>query len=360
MTDKKIVLTGGGTAGHITPNIALFPRLAEEGFELFYIGSNDGMEERLLRDLPVKYFGVNNGKIRRSLDLKNLATPFRVYIGTLQSRKILKEIKPDIVFSKGGYVSVPVLGAASSLNIPYIIHESDISPGLANKVCFSHAAKICCNFPETLQLLPREKAVLTGLPIRQELMTGNRIAALDLCGFSANKPVLVVTGGSLGSQVINEAVRSVLDRLLVDFQIAHICGRGKIDESLSNMAGYKQFGFLRAEMKDVLAMADVVVSRAGANTICELLALKKPHLLVPLDAGSRGDQIENAKSFEASGYSVVLDESTMIEKPSLLADRIYELYFNRQTFIRAMNDAHMIDPVEKIINLIKEVLECSS
>lgn len=283
---KKIVLTGGGTAGHVTPNIALLPHLKELGYDIFYIGSYDGIEKKLISDFEIPYYGISTGKFRRYFDVKNFTDPFRVVKGYSEARKILKEIQPDLVFSKGGFVSVPVVRAAASLDIPSIIHESDMTPGLANKLCIPVADKICCNFPETLKLLPEGKAALTGSPIREELAKGNKIAAYDLCGFHPSKPVLMVIGGSLGAAAINKTVREALPELLKDFQVVHICGKEKVDNLLLNTKGYKQFEYVKGELKDLFAMADLVISRAGANSICELLALKKPNLLIPLPAAS--------------------------------------------------------------------------
>lgn len=351
---KKIVLTGGGTAGHITPNIALLPRLAQKGYEVFYIGSYDGMEKRLMADFDIPYYGIATGKFRRYFDLKNFTDPFRVMKGFTESRRILKQIQPDIVFSKGGFVAVPVIRAAASLKIPCVIHESDMTPGLANKLCIPVAKRICCNFPETLKTLPASRAVLTGSPIREELLKGDKAAAYRLCGFDQSKPVLMAIGGSLGSAAINQAVREALPALLNDFQVVHICGKDKIDNLLLNKRGYKQFEYLKGELKDVFAMADVVVSRAGANAICELLALKKPNILIPLPSGaSRGDQILNARSFEAQGFSIVIDEDYL--SPSLLTEKIQELYFSRQTYIDAMGKSQQTDAISTIIDLLEEV-----
>ena len=301
---KKIVLTGGGTAGHVTPNIALIPALKDAGYDISYIGSYDGIEKKLIQDFDIPYTGIATGKFRRYLDVKNLTDPFRVIKGFAEARKYLKELKPDVVFSKGGFVSVPVVRAAASLKIPCIIHESDMTPGLANKLCIPVAHKVCCNFPETLNHLPKEKAVLTGSPIRQELLTGDRGAALKFCGLSADKPVILIIGGSLGSVVVNNAVRKILPELLKNFQVIHLCGKDKVDVSLKDLKGYVQFEYIQDELKDLFALADIVISRAGANAICELLALHKPNLLIPLSANaSRGDQILNARSFERQGYS---------------------------------------------------------
>ena len=352
---KKIVLTGGGTAGHITPNIALLPRLEQKGYDVFYIGSYDGMEKRLMADFQIPYYGISTGKFRRYFDLKNFTDPFRVLKGFAEARKILKDIQPDLVFSKGGFVAVPVVRAAASLKIPCVIHESDMTPGLANKLCIPVAKKVCCNFPETLRTLPASKAILTGSPIREELLHGNREAAYRLCGFDSSKPVLMVIGGSLGSAAINQAVRESLPALLADFQIVHICGKDKIDNLLLNTNGYRQFEYLKTELKDVFAMADVVVSRAGANAICELLALKKPNLLIPLSAGaSRGDQILNARSFEAQGFSMVLDEDYL--SPGLLTEKVQELYFTRQTYIAAMSRSQQTTAISTLISLFVDIV----
>ena len=351
-TAKKIVLTGGGTAGHVTPNIALFPSLKEAGYEISYIGSYDGIEKKLVTDFDIPYYGIATGKFRRYLDMKNLTDPFRVIKGFGEARKYLKKIRPDIVFSKGGFVSVPVVRAAATLHIPCILHESDMPPGLANRLCLSAAKKVCCNFPETLSMLPENKAVLTGSPIREELTKGDKIAALDMCGFTANKPVILVIGGSLGAASINKAVREALPKLLTDFQVVHICGKDKIDNMLLHMEGYIQFEYVKAELKDLFALADVVVSRAGANSICELLALKKANLLIPLSANSsRGDQILNARSFESQGFSMVIDDDYL--SADLLAEKVMELYFTRQVYIDSMGKSNQTGSIRTIMKLIE-------
>jgi len=353
---KKIVLTGGGTAGHVTPNIALLPHLKEAGFDITYMGSYDGIEKKLIADFDIPYIGISTGKFRRYLDAKNFTDPFRVIKGFTQAKKYLKELQPDVVFSKGGFVSVPVVRAAAALKIPCIIHESDMTPGLANKICIPVAEKVCCNFPETLDHLPEGKAVLTGSPIREELTQGNKLAGLDLCGFTANKPVLMVMGGSQGAANVNKAVREALPKLLEDFQIVHLCGKGKLDNIYLSTPGYKQFEYIKAELKDLFAMADVVISRAGANAICELLALKKPNLLIPLPAaGSRGDQLLNAASFESQGYSIVVNEDDLTT--NLLVNKVKELFENRRQYVEVMGKSSQIDAIPKIIELIKEAAE---
>jgi len=351
---KRIVLTGGGTAGHVTPNIALLPRLKELDYDIHYIGSYDGIEKKLIEELGIPYYGISSGKLRRYFDVKNFTDPFRVLKGFGEARRLLRDLKPDVLFSKGGFVTVPVVLAAKRLGIPAIIHESDLTPGLANKICIPAATKVCCNFPETLSHLPGEKAVLTGSPIRQELLTGNKLAALDMCGFTANKPVILVMGGSLGSVAVNDAVRGALPELLENFQIIHLCGKGKTDESLKGTQGYVQFEYIQDELKDLFALADFVISRAGANAICELLALHKPNILIPLSAkASRGDQILNAHSFEAQGFSIVLEEEEVTNVT--LLDAVHTLMKNKEQYISAMLSSEQRDPIATITGLMEEL-----
>ncbi len=351
---KKIVLTGGGTAGHVTPNIALLPHLKEAGYEISYIGSYDGIEKKLIGDFGLPYYGISTGKLRRYFSWKNFSDPFRVLKGFSEAKKALKEIRPDVVFSKGGFVSVPVVRAAASLHIPCIIHECDMTPGLANKLCIPVAKKVCCNFPETVSMLPADKAVLTGTPIREELFQGDRVKGLSLCGFSSEKPVVMVIGGSLGAVHVNEFVRAALPELLKDFQVMHICGNGKLDETLTGTPGYIQFEYVKDDLKHLFAAADVVISRAGANAICELLALKKPNLLIPLPANaSRGDQLLNARSYEAQGYSVVKEEAELT--PEILADTVRKLYLNRDSYVSAMAKSTQTEAISTIMGLITQV-----
>ena len=309
VTMKRIILTGGGTAGHVTPNIALLPRLKELQYDIHYIGSYNGIEKELIEQFGIPYHGIATGKLRRYFSVQNFTDPFRVLKGLGDARKLVKILKPDVIFSKGGFVSVPVVLAGKSCHVPSIIHESDMTPGLANKLSFSAATKICCNFPETLRYLPEGKAVLTGSPIRQELLTGDKFKAREFLGFTSDKPVILIIGGSLGAVAVNNAVRAILPQLLKKYQVIHLCGKGRLDPTLNHLDGYMQYEYIKDELKDLFAMADVVISRAGANAICELLALHKPNILIPLPASaSRGDQILNARSFERQGFSVVLEE----------------------------------------------------
>lgn len=350
---KKIIMTGGGTAGHVTPNIALMPALKEAGFDIEYIGSINGMEKGLIEATGTPYHGISSGKLRRYFDWKNFSDPFRVLKGYGQAVSLMKKIKPDVVFSKGGFVSVPVVLAAKHCHIPAIIHESDITPGLANKIAIKGAKKVCCNFPETMKYLPADKAVLTGSPIRRELFSGNAENAIRLCNFKDHsKPVLLIIGGSLGSKIVNEAVRKVLPELLEKFYVIHLCGKGNLDNSLSGTIGYAQFEYASSELTDMFALADMAISRAGANSICELLALHKPNILIPLSAAaSRGDQVLNANSFKKQGFSYVLEEEHLTAESLLRA--VEEVYDNRQKYIDAMAQSGQIDSIGTIVDLIK-------
>lgn len=352
---KKIIMTGGGTAGHVTPNIALLPALREAGYEISYIGSYNGMEKGLIEAQDVPYYGIASGKLRRYFSWKNFSDPFRVLKGYGQAVSYMKKIKPDVVFSKGGFVSVPVVLAAKQCKIPAIIHESDITPGLANKIAMKFAKKICCNFPETLNYLPKDKAVLTGSPIRRELFEGDPNKALSLCNFpDHNKPVLLIIGGSLGSRKINEAVRNVLPELLEDFYIIHLCGKGNLDEHLKGMIGYAQFEYANKELTDMFALSDIAISRAGANSICELLALHKPNILIPLSAAaSRGDQILNANSFKKQGFSFVLEEEDVTDESLLNA--VKEVYKEKDKYIDAMTKSGQMDSIGTIMDLIQNI-----
>lgn len=351
---KKIVMTGGGTAGHVTPNIALFDSLQKDGYEIHYIGSYEGIEKGLIEDKKIPYYGISSGKFRRYRSWKNLTDPFRVLHGFLQARRLLGRIRPNVVFSKGGFVSVPVVMAAKTRHIPVIIHESDLTPGLANKLAMPSATKVCCNFPETLPYLPKEKAVLTGSPIRQELLHGNKQAAKDFCGFTGDLPILMVMGGSIGSVYINNAIRGCIDTLLTKYQIIHLCGKGNIDESLKDKKGYAQFEYISENLPDLFAAADLVVARAGANSICELLALHKPNILIPLSRNaSRGDQILNANSFAKQGFSAVLEEEEVT--PEKLMATIDDVMAHRSKYIDAMKNSGQMNAIETIMGLIEEV-----
>lgn len=355
---KKIVLTGGGTAGHVTPNIALLPALEKEGFTVEYIGAKNGMEKGLVEKTGIPYHGVSTGKLRRQLNFKNIKNNFtdifRVISGVGEAKSIIKKIKPDVVFSKGGFVSVPVVLGARLNGVPVIIHESDITPGLANKISMPFAEKVCTSFPETVGYVG-DKGVCTGTPIREELFEGIKEKGLELCGFGDAKPVIMMMGGSQGSVKINKCLRESLDELLLSFNIIHLCGKGNAESSLNGKKGYCQFEYASDELKDLFAASDIIISRAGSNAINEFAALKKPSLLIPLPArNSRGDQLLNAESFEKQGFSMVLDEDLM-NKESLIKN-VNELYANRQKYIDAMEKSNVTNGIVAVMDIIKGVI----
>lgn len=349
---KKMVLTGGGSAGHVTPHLALLPKLNNLGWDLHYIGTHQGIERELIGD-QMPYYPISAGKLRRYFDLKNFIDPFRVLKGWAQAYGILRRLRPQVVFSKGGFVSVPVAMAAKLLKIPVILHESDMTPGLANKLALPFATHICVTFPETLKHLPAEKASLTGNPIRDELFSGHRQEGLKICGFRGQKPVLLVMGGSLGAVEINEALRESLPKLLPTYHVIHLCGKGNVDATLTSQVGYRQFDYVGAELPHLMAAADFVVSRAGANSLFELLALKKPNLLIPLSrAASRGDQILNARSFAQQGFSLVLEEEELSN--DTLVQNLEKLRVKASELVKAMESSRLKDSSGEIIKIIQE------
>lgn len=351
---KRIVLTGGGTAGHVTPHLALIPHLRQRGWEVHYLGAQDGIERQLVgSQLP--YYPISAGKLRRYFSWRNLSDPFRVIKGVADAYRHLRRIQPSIVFSKGGFVAVPVSLAAWLLRIPVILHESDLTPGLANRLCAPFARKLCVAFPDSLNYLKggaARKAVVTGTPIREELLKGSREKGLAICGFSDRRPVLLVIGGSLGSALLNRTIRENLAQLTGRYQIIHICGRGNPEPEMKS-PGYYQLEYAGEELPHLLAAADLVLSRAGANAIVELVALAKPNVLVPLSRrASRGDQILNAASFARQGLSLVIQEEELNGK--VLHETLGELEKDRERFIAAMQSSPIKDGTSKILNLIEE------
>lgn len=308
----KILFTGGGTAGHVTPNIALIEKFQAQNWEIGYVGSKNSIEKQLIEKINIPFYEIPTGKLRRELTLNNLLTPFKVISGIFSAAKLITKLKPQVVFSKGGFVSFPVVVGAWLNRIPVIMHESDITPGLANRLSFPFVKKICVTFPECAPYFKHDsRVIVTGTPLRSSLLQGKAQKGLALCGFNTEKPVLLVMGGSQGSELINKTIRDALPQLLTQYQIIHICGKGKINPEKNNIASYKQFEYVNEELADLLACTSIVICRAGSNSIYELLALKKRHILVPLAKASRGDQIVNAKHFEELGISLVIDENKL-------------------------------------------------
>lgn len=351
----KIVLTGGGTAGHVSPNIALIPDLVASGWEIVYIGSKNGIEKQLVTETGLRYYGISSGKLRRYFDWQNFIDPFKVIKGIFDAYFAIAKIKPQVVFSKGGFVTVPVIFASWLQRIPVIIHESDFSSGLANRLSIPFARKVCVTFPETVQHLAKYAAKVkhTGLPIRPDILLGNSDRGRALCGFNYDLPVLFVVGGSTGSAKVNQAIRAVLDVLTQTYQVVHACGKGNLDVNLQGHPNYQQFEYLGSELADILAIADLVVSRSGANAVFEFLTLRKPNLLIPLSKlSSRGDQILNAKSFQARGYSAVLLEEDLTRESLLAA--IADLDSRRDEYIQNMQQSEEANAIAKIVALIDE------
>jgi len=349
-----IVFTGGGTAGHVTPNLALFPDLQKANLSLAYIGQSNSIEESLVKGEGVPFYPISAGKLRRYIDFQNFTDVFKILLGFLQAFVHLTRLRPKLVFSKGGFVSSPVVWAAWICRIPIIIHESDISPGLANKLAIPFANKVCYSFPETEKYLPPAKRVYTGVAIREFLKQGDALRGRTLCGFSAEKPVIVIIGGSQGSKALNLLVRSNLTTLCTDFNICHLCGAGETDALFENYSGYKQFEYLRKELPDVFAMATLIISRAGATSLFEFLSLMKPSLLIPLPLGaSRGDQILNAQSFAKQGFSVTIDEASLHKDPKKFVQIIKETVANVPTMKEKMAEFSKADAKVKLIALIK-------
>ncbi len=353
--EKKIILTGGGSAGHVTPNLALLPQLLAEGIEVHYIGTADGIERTILSERKdVTYHIISSGKLRRYFSWKNFTDPFRVMRGLFQARRVMREVKPAAVFSKGGFVSVPVVIAAHGKHIPVVTHESDYTPGLANKINAKFADKICVTFEDTLAHVGA-KGVHTGTPIRPELYQGDKERGLAFLGFDDKKPVLLIMGGSLGASVVNDAVRAALPKLLISYDIVHLCGKGKVEERL-NQPGYRQFEYVNEELPDVLAATDVVVSRAGANAVFEFLALSKPALLIPLPrSASRGDQILNAGYFARKGFAMVLEQESLT--PETLLDAVNDLYDRRLSFIATMSAEPLADGTDEVLAVIRNAMK---
>jgi UDP-N-acetylglucosamine--N-acetylmuramyl-(pentapeptide) pyrophosphoryl-undecaprenol N-acetylglucosamine transferase len=350
---KKIILTGGGTAGHVIPNLALIPELIKLGYQIVYIGSVDGIEKNLIEKINIKYYGIQTGKLRRYFDIKNFKDPFKVFKGISEASQIIKKEKPDVIFSKGGFVSVPVVIGGKLNGISVIAHESDITPGLANKIAEPFCRKICLTFPEALSSIKKGKGIITGTPIRKELREGSKLLGKKLCDFNAEKKVLMVMGGSQGSKVINNVIHKNIYDLLSNFNIIHICGRGNVHSDLTKLEGYKQFEYVDEELPHLMNYADFFISRAGANTIFELLYLNKPNILIPLSKKvSRGDQILNAISFKKQGFSIIIEEESLDYQ--LLKKDLEELQLKECYYVNNMKKSAVSNGIENVINVIQK------
>jgi len=351
--EKTIVLTGGGTAGHVTPNLAVIPKLEAMGYRIEYIGTKNGMERGIIENAGVPYHIISAGKLRRYFSLRNFIDPFKIVAGIAAAYCILRKIKPVAVFSKGGFVSVPVVLAAKRLGIRVVLHESDCTPGLANRICIPRADKVCTAFPHTAKSIPSGKGVYTGLPIREELLSGDRKKGLAFCELSGEKPVLLIMGGSLGAKVINDTIDEILDELLIAFDVIHIRGVQHL-RSGKQPDGYKQFGFVTDELADIYAAADIMLSRAGATAVFEMLALALPALLIPLPkASSRGDQILNAQCFLEQRFSHVMDQDDMTGNTLMKA--IVKLNTEKDDMRKRMKSENLADAASSVAKIIADV-----
>lgn len=352
----KIAFTGGGSIGHVAVNVALIPYFQQKGYETFYIGSRDGIEKEMIESLEaVNYYPISSGKLRRYFDWKNFTDPFKVLKGIIDAFTILKKEQPHLIFSKGGFVSVPVVIAAKILKIPVVLHESDVTPGLANKISLKFADHLFTTFEEAGQGFPQDKVTVIGSIIRDSLYHGQADKAYDITGFDQSKPILLIMGGSLGSQTINKTIREALPHLLDQFQIIHLTGKGLLDDTLTQ-TGYVQFEFITDELSDLLSITDYVISRAGSNSIFEFLALKKPMLLIPLtSAASRGDQELNARYFQEKGYAEVLDEENL--STSTLVDSLNQLVKESSNMIQNMENYPVAYQIEDVYQALTQFIK---
>lgn len=355
--NPRIVFTGGGTAGHVTPNIALIQEFKKTGWAIDYVGSAEGIEKAMIENINIPFHAVHSGKLRRYFSLKNMLDPFKIVLGIMQSFWLFRKLKPNVVFSKGGFVAFPVVVGAWLNRIPVIAHESDMSPGLANRLSFPFVNKICLTFSAGAKHFKKQdKIEVTGTPIRQQLFAGNKEKGLELCGFNALKPCILVIGGSLGAGSINASVRDALNQLTQQFQIIHLCGKGKVEPSLAHMDAYHQFEYVNEELADLFAASSIIISRAGANSLYEILALGKPHILIPLSSQvSRGDQIQNARYFQDLGISVVIQDQ-LLNAESLL-QALQQVIQDKDIIDNKIKALKIESATQKIVALIKEQVD---
>lgn len=360
VSGKYIVFTGGGSAGHVTPNIAVIQKCINAGWKVAYIGTDKGIEKTIVSKLLIPFYGISSGKLRRYFSWHNFIDPFKILFAIAQSYFLLKKIKPALVFSKGGFVAFPVVFAAWLNRIPIVAHESDFTLGLANRLCLPFVSKICITFAEGKEIFKQQdKVVVTGAPLREALFSGIPQRGKAYCGFRDEKPILMITGGGSGSVLINQTVRAILPELLTDFNVIHICGEDKTSMDYDNIAGYQQFTYVNDEWPDLMAAADLVISRSGSNSVYELLALKKPHIFIPLSKhASRGDQIDNANFCAERGLSYVLKEALLNQKSLLAA--IHTVHKQRAQITQKLQDFSVQSGTGAIFAVFLSVLGISS
>lgn len=342
-----IILTGGGTAGHVTPHLAILPYLKNNFDKIYYIGSESGIEKDIIKNANIPYYSVPCTKFNRSFNLNNLKIPFKLMSGVIKAGKILDKLKPDVIFSKGGYVAIPTVLAAKKRNIPIISHESDYTLGLANKITAKYCRKVLTSFKDTALTLKNGEYV--GPPIRNELFATKKENAMQKFGFSNNKPIILITGGSQGAVAINKVVRDALPDLLPKYNVIHICGKNNLNEDM-RQKGYFQTEYMN-DIENAFTVASVCISRAGSNSVFEVLALKKPCILIPLPKGtSRGDQILNAEYFQKLGLVNVLPQQVLTPESLTLA--INSAYANRFNIARNFSNNPIKDASREISNIL--------
>ena len=333
----KIIFTGGGSAGHVTLNLALIPYFIKAGWQVDYIGSIGGMEEDLVKKFPeVKYHAILTGKLRRYLSFKNIVDMVKIPLGCIEATWLVHKLNPDIIFSKGGFVSFPVVVGGWINRKKIFMHESDLTSGLANKLSLPFVGTFFTTFPETVNSLKqKQKVKCVGPVLSDRLFNGSREKGAEFAGLSTDKPTIMFIGGSLGAQSLNNAVKANFDALLQHYQVIHIAGKNGYNKELK-AEGYAQYEYIDTELKDLMALADVVISRAGSNSIFELASLNKPMILVPLpNTASRGEQSLNAKNFMNKGYAEIIKDED-IANPDILFPMLEKVYNNRDTYRKAM------------------------
>ncbi len=329
---KKIMFTGGGSGGHVTLNLNLIPLFQKNGWQIVYVGSETGIEKELIAKIEgVKYYAIKTGKLRRYFSWQNLKDMFKIPVGVCQAAAIIHKEKPDIIFSKGGFVSFPVVVGGFLNHRKIFMHESDLTPGLANKMSLPFVSKFFTTFIDTVKYVRTpQKVCYIGPVLSDRLKNGDKNKALQMCNFNTEKPIVMFVGGSLGAQSLNKAVLQNIDALLQKFQIIHICGKGQKTDL--ERQGYAQFEFVDKEFKDLLAATDIVVTRSGSNAIFEFWSLNIPMLLVPLPSNaSRGEQTSNAKNFRSKGFAEILLDKDLAQNGLLLA-QIDKMYQNLDTY----------------------------
>jgi UDP-N-acetylglucosamine--N-acetylmuramyl-(pentapeptide) pyrophosphoryl-undecaprenol N-acetylglucosamine transferase len=358
---RMIVVTGGGTGGHIFPTIAVIGELKRRGYEeILWIGSKNGSEREWAKKVGVRYHGILAGKLRRYFSLRNFVDLFKVFWGTAQSFFLFCRKKPQIIFSKGGFVSVPPVLASRTFSVPVVTHESDTVPGLATRIISRCATAVCVSFQSTADFFPGRDVFFTGNPIREVVLQGSAERGVSWLGFEGNLPIVFAVGGSTGASAINETVWKMLEEGDLSFNLVHQCGRGNLNEGLSGRKRYRQFEFLDEQMGDVLQAASVVVSRAGAGALYEIGLLKKASILIPLPlSASRGEQIENARYYEEHGACVVIPQESLT--PELLKLEIEELLSGSDRRERVGQAARQLvreNASEAIAGIIDDIIAC--